>query len=149
MRAVITMIASTIAIIAAGCSTYRDYLDSLPTIEREHAPEAIGIVAGYYGIGPRWPSVRWVVSPEPIGGDLDGATLQCDSWSWWSPDLAAAYGDPTTSLMFWRTSMAHEVAHCALWLYFGDGDGTHARADWWGRDGVVDGAVQALREKGL
>jgi hypothetical protein len=149
-----------IALAIAGCE-YRDYLYSLPVTERTHNGEAVAIVAATFGIDYRIPEVRWVVQDDPIltedGGQALGVTHDCVSWVWWPP----LYGpDPKDSLVFGHTVLAHELAHCALWLYRGDGDGDHSDVEWWGPTppppgqeawlgGLVGVAMDALIARGL
>lgn len=142
-----------------GCAglEYRDYLYSLPVTQRQHAGQAVGIVADVFGIDARTPEIRWVVQDDPIrtdyGGQALGITHDCVSWVWWPP----LYGpDPITSTEFGRTAMAHEMAHCALWLYgYDDGDADHSDVEWWGRpdEGMIGGlvgvAMRALQDGGL
>ena len=140
----------------ASCYPYKDYLYSLPVTERAHAGEAVAIVSEVYGIDYRIPEVRWIVQDDFIltedGGDALGVTHDCVSWVLWPP----LYGpDPRDSRVFGHTAMAHEMAHCALWLYRGDGDDDHSDVAWWGaRDegmlgGLVGVAMNALVDRGL
>jgi hypothetical protein len=136
---------------------YRDYLYSLPVTERQHAGQAVGIVADVFGIDARSPEVRWVVQDDPIltldGRPALGITHDCDSWVWWPPGFGS---DPVTSTQFGFTSMAHEIAHCALWLYgYSEGDNDHSDVEWWGGPGegqvggLVGIAMKTLQDKGL
>jgi hypothetical protein len=145
-----------VALATSGCIPYKDYLYSLPVTERQHAGEAIGIVADVFGIDTREPEVRWIVQDGPIrtedGGDALGVTHHCVSWVWWPP----LYGpNPETSTEFAHTVMAHEIAHCALHLYGRDGDADHSDPIWWGepKDGLIGGlvgvAMDALEARGL
>lgn len=142
-----------------GCAdlVYKDYLYSLPVTGRQHAGQAIRIVADVYGIDAREPEVRWIVQDEtllgPNGRPALGVTHGCTSWVWWPPP----YGpDPATSTQFGHTAMAHEMAHCALWLYgYADGDDDHSDVEWWGGPGeemiggLVGVAMKALQDEGL
>jgi hypothetical protein len=145
-----------IALAAVGCQPYKDYLYSLPVTERTHAGEAVAIVSEVYGIDYRTPEVRWIVQDDFIltedGHDALGITHDCVSWVLWPP----LYGpDPKDSLVFGHTVLAHEMAHCALWLYRGDGDGDHSDVEWWGTKaegqigGLVRVAMDALVERGM
>lgn len=140
----------------SGCQPYKDYLYSLPVTERTHNGAAVAIVSEVYGIDYRIPEVRWVVQNAPIatedGKDALGITHDCVSWVLW-PSL---YGpDPKDSLVFGYTVMAHEMAHCALWLYRGDGDSDHSDVEWWGTKddgrlgGLVGVAMDTLVKRGM
>lgn len=145
-----------IAVAVAGCIPYKDYLYSLPVTERTHTGEAVAIVSEVYGIDYRTPEIRWIVQADFIraedGGNALGVTHDCVSWVLWPP----GYGpDPKNSLVFGHTVLAHEMAHCALWLYRGDADDDHSDAEWWGtRDdgqlgGMVRVAMDTLVERGM
>lgn len=148
--------AMVVTMLAAGCQPYKDYLYSLPVTERTHNDEAVAIVSEAYGIDYRVPETRWIVQDvlfetEDGKGAL-GVTHDCVSWVLW-PSL---YGpDPRNSLTFGHTVMAHEMAHCALWLYRGDGDADHSDVVWWGTKGegllggLVGVAMNALVRRGM
>ncbi len=145
-----------ITVVLISCQPHDDYLDSLPFVERVHNGEAIAVVSNVYGIDYRAPEVRWVVQNDPLdAGNRQGAigvTYDCKSWVWWpswyDPDI-------TNSIVFAHTAFAHEIAHCALWLYRGDGDPDHSDAEWWGTKdegwvgGLVGVAMDVLVKRGL
>lgn len=156
------------AIAVGGCNLaheyeYQQYLDGLRGTERGHNDEAISVVMAVYGIVSPRPVVRWVVQDHPLvafdGGPLLGVTQDCISWVWWPP----FYGDDPrhqTTKSYSHTVMAHEIAHCALWLYRGDGDADHSDPEWWGPHppppgqeadigGLVGVAMRALEDDGL
>lgn len=135
-----------------GCA-YRDYLDSLPVTERARTGEAVAIVAEVYGIDYRAPEIKWIVQDEPLisedGNPALGVSNQCTCWVWWPPSLGP---DPESSPAFGATALAHEIAHCALWLYRSDPDPDHSDDEWWGPDGesgLVAIANDELMERGL
>ena len=155
-------------IVIGGCNLvteyeYQQYLDNLPATPRDHNDEAISIVMKVYGIVSPRPDVRWVVQERPLvlfeGGAALGMTQDCVSWVWWPP----FYGDDPehqTTKSYSHTVMAHEIAHCALWLYTGDGDADHSDPEWWGPSppppgqeanigGLVGIAMRALEDDGL
>lgn len=161
------LIAMTV-VLAGGCNLvheyeYQQYLDGLRSTERDHNDEAISVVMSVYGIVSPRPVVRWVVQDHPLvafdGGPLLGVTQDCNSWVWWPP----FYGDDPeheTTKSYSHTVMAHEMAHCALWLYTGDGDADHSDEAWWGPHppppgqdanigGLVGVAMKALEDDGL
>ncbi len=152
-RAMLLMILPWVIV---SCYPYKDYLYSLPVTERTHNGEAVAIVSEVYGIDYRIPEVRWVVQDGFIltedGKNALGVTHDCVSWALWPP----LYGpDPKDSLVFGHTVLAHEMAHCALWLYRGDGDGDHSDVEWWGAQGegqiggLVGVAMDELIARGL
>lgn len=157
MKIALTLLVALVTSPSCAYLEYRDYLYSLPVTERQHSGQAVGVVADAYGIDPREPKVRWIVQDDPIltehGGPALGVTHDCVSWVWWPP----LYGpDPATSTEFGHTAMAHEMAHCALWLYgYADGDSDHSDVEWWGRPdermigGLVGVAMRALQDGGL
>lgn len=140
-----------------GCYPYKDYLYGLPVTERVHNGQAVAIVSEVYGIAYRTPEVRWVVqddlilTEDGVGGAL-GVTHDCTSWILWPPLFGP---DPENSPLFAHTVFAHEIAHCALWLYRGDGDNDHSDVTWWGTKdqgqigGLVRVAMDALNDQGL
>lgn len=140
----------------ASCQPYKDYLYALPVTDRTHGDEAVAIVAEAYGIDHRIPEIRWIVQDNPLlteeGDAALGVTHDCVSWVWWSPLFGP---DPRDSLTFGHTVLAHEMAHCALWLYRGDGDEDHSDAEWWGTKdqgllgGLVRVAMDALVDRGM
>lgn len=131
--------------LVGGCA-YENYLYSLPVTERTHNGEAVAIVARTFGIDYRIPEVRWVVQDTPIltedGKQALGVTHNCVSWVWWPPFYGPNPGDSTT---FGNTVMAHEIAHCAMWLYGLDDDSNTNHTDpvWWGGpgEGLIGGLV--------
>lgn len=152
----------------SGCNLvteyeYQQYLDNLSATKRDHNDEAIAIVMKVYGIVSPRPEVRWIVQDQPLtlfeGGAALGLTQDCVSWVWWPP----FYGDDPehqTTKSYSHTVMAHEIAHCALWLYRGDGDADHSDEVWWGPHppppgqeanigGLVGVAMRALEDDGL
>lgn len=121
--------------VLAGCWPYGDYLLSLPITPRERNQEAIDIVADVYGIERTRPEVFW--TPENIygpSGDLAlGITVGCDSWVWWP---SRVHEEPWSSTTFAPTALAHEIAHCAIWLtHDGYQDADHTDVEWWGPRG--------------
>lgn len=162
-------IACCLMVIAiGGCELVReyelkDYLHDLPVTARGHNDEAISVVMRAYGIVSPRPEVRWIVQDKPLhdeyGVPVLGITHDCVSWVWWPP----IYGnDPEheTTKTYSYTVMAHEIAHCALWLYTGDGDADHSDEVWWGPHppppgeaadlgGLVGVAMRALEDDGL
>lgn len=147
---IVVAIVATIAFETGGCYPYKDYLYSLPVTERTHNDEAIAIISEVYGIDHRVPEVRWVVQDTPIltqdGGNALGMTIDCTSWVWWPP----LYGtNPRDSLTFGHTVMAHEVAHCAMWLYGlnEDSNTNHTDPVWWGTPGEGGGLVRVAMDE--
>ncbi len=133
-----------------GCYPYKDYLYSLPVTDRVHNDQAVAIVSEVYGIDYRIPEIRWIVQDAPIetedGGGALGVTHDCVSWVWWPP----AYGsDPKNSLTFGHTVLAHEMAHCALWLYREDRDDDRSDVEWWGdkSEGTIGGLVRVAMDE--
>lgn len=151
------LIVALVAATLAGCYPYKDYLYDLPVTERTYTGEAVAIVSRVYGIDYKIPEIRWIVQDEFIededGGDLLGITYDCVSWVLWRPKVDGP--NPKDSLRFGRTALAHEMAHCALWLYRGDVDGDHSDVEWWGTKdqnpwgGLVRVAMDELIDKGL
>lgn len=145
-----------LAVALVGCVPYEDYLYSLPTVDRVHNGEAVAVVSEVYGIDYRIPVIRWVEQEDYIktdsGGPALGITHDCVSWVLWRPSLQ---GDPTRSTVFGETVLSHEMAHCALWLYRGDGDRDHSDVEWWGTKdqgglgGLVRVAMNTLDQRGL
>lgn len=147
----------TIIVVALiSCQPHDDYLDSLPFVERIHNGEAIAVVANVYGIDYRTPEVRWVIQNDPLDAEDSqgalGVTYDCKSWVWWPSWYDF---DVTNSIVFAHTAFAHEIAHCALWLYRGDGDPDHSNTEWWGTvdegwvGGLVGVAMDTLVKRGL
>lgn len=141
------------AVLVTGCAVGDDYraeLEALPSVDVSHGAEATAIVARELAIDPAAiGSVTWIIGGmrRPNGEPIAGAAIGCDLWvAWWGAwDTSGASSDgPAISY----TALAHEVAHCALWLQ-GDEDATHARADWWGVGGRVERANAALADAGL
>lgn len=141
-------------ILLAGCEsepTYLTELRQMPTVRLTHETEAIAIVSVSYGIDAGQPLIHWTLEPLPqtaAGEFAAGVTFECESWvSWWSDySLSGASKDgPTIS----ATALAHEMAHCALYLLYGDGDSKHTNKIWWGANGMVELGNNALLQAGL
>ena len=140
-------------VMLVGCGVddeYRVSLESLPTIEVAHGAETIAVVSRAMNLDPATVGqVSWVVGGmhRPSGEPIAGAAIGCDLWiEWWGAwDTSGASKDgPAISY----TALAHEIAHCALWLQ-GDEDASHARSEWWGSGGTVERANAVLIDAGL
>lgn len=138
--------------ILSGCVDYgyRDGLRELPSVDVRHSDEAVAIAAGELGLDlDAIGEVTWVVGGirKPSGEPVAGVQIECDVWiAWWgaSNTSGASSDGPAIS----HTSLAHELAHCALWLQ-GESDPDHARIEWWGPGGRVVRANDALIAAGL
>lgn len=142
-----------VAVLVAGCATddgYRAELDALPSVEITHGAQASEILAREFGIDPAAiGSVTWVVGGmrRPTGESIAGVAIGCDLWiSWWGGRSTSGASSDGPAISF--TALAHEVAHCALWLR-GEDDPEHDRADWWGAEGRVERANAALAAQGM
>lgn len=145
------MLAALVTLVGCGVDDgYRASLESLPTVEVAHGAEAIAVAARAMNLDPATVgAVSWVVGGmrRPSGEPIAGAAIGCDLWiEWWGAwDTSGASKDgPAISY----TALAHEIAHCALWMQ-GDEDASHERPDWWGTGGMVERANAALVDAGL
>ena len=144
-----TLVVLVVTLVGCAVDGYRSELERLPTVTVTHGAEAVAIVAHSMGIDAEALGVAWVVGGmrDPHGEPIAGVAIGCDLWiAWWSSrDTSGASADgPAISF----TALAHEVAHCALWLADADDPG-HARADWWGAGGMVEQANAELMAIGL
>lgn len=142
-----------------GCATSvesdgtgnREIVEALPLIARDHSAAAIQVVADVYGIDSAEVTVHWVEADTlklKQGVLALGITWACESWVAWKSGHPAI--DPTaSSVIYGNTAMAHEVAHCALYLIEGDADSDHLRKDWWSAGGKVEQARAALNRAGF
>ncbi len=178
---VMITIVAMLVLAQPGClaNEYDEYVRSLPTHSRMHDGEAISVITDVYGIEPGGVHVAWVSDTFIIGRDgelLDGVTLlgdfpECHSWMYWHATGHATDAPVEINTDFATTSLAHEIAHCAMEHLTGDGDRAHADRSMWGHcddlnqagktplraecttygwhPGLVDGAQAALAAAGL
>ncbi len=144
-------------IAAAGCvpsgpqEAYRDSLDAMASVDVARAGDAVMIAGASIGIpAASVTGLVWVTAQlrDEHGSPVSGVSIDCDIWvSWWG--LHGATGASADGLAVSHTSLAHEMAHCALGLLTGDRDPDHLDPAWWGPCGRVSDANHALSASGL
>lgn len=135
-------------------SSYEEHVRSMMTTERADSNYATLVVASVFQISTDDVNVKWIMSDDSWGiqgsedgaqnGILWGAAFGCDVFVY-------AHVHPVgVAYPFSTTSLAHEMAHCALWLRTGDADQNHTHQDWWNvQDGLVMQAMHALQSHQL
>lgn len=88
------------------------------------------------------PRIHWTEEALSYDGEpVGGLTYSCDEiWVHWDPG--------TISLS--RTSLAHELAHCAIGIKYGDPDADHSvQFGYWNPGGFVQQANDRIEAAGL
>lgn len=149
MKKIIAIIVLFASACVSSSSSYEDHVRSMATSERAGSDAATAVVASVFQISTDDVTVKWIVSDDswgiqgsedgPQNGILWGAAFGCDVFVY-------AHAHPVgIAYPFSTTSLAHEMAHCALWLRTGDADQDHTNQAWWSIGGMVTQATHALQ----